>query len=417
MMKKRYQVLLMLSLLSMITFLDRVSLSAASVHIMDSLSINTIQWGWILGIFTISYALFEVPTGWLGDMYGGKKILMRVVIWWSVFTILTGFATGFWILLVTRFLFGVGEAGAYPNTSIILSKWFPAFERARAQAMIWGASRVGAALTPFIVLPIQEHYGWQSSFYFLGALGIIWCVFFLFWHKEDPIHDTSVSKEELNDIVTHREMANTNAHEKINFWSGFKYKSFVFLLIMYITYAIGAYFFQSWFHTYLEKGRGMTKDSLLWAASLPYILGMAGCLSGGWLSDKACAKWGKKWGRRIVPIIGQLVAGVCIIAAANMTNNVTAIVLLGIGMAFMDVTAPVAWAVAMDLGGEKSGTVSGAMNSAGLLGAYCMTTLFGYLANAYGYQFPLIVIGIIVFVGAFLWLKINAEQKILFSKR
>lgn len=186
---------------------------------------------------------------------------------------------------------------------------------------------------------------------------------------------------------------------------------------MYITYAIGAYFFQSWFHTYLEKGRGMTKDSLLWAASLPYILGMAGCLSGGWLSDKACAKWGKKWGRRIVPIIGQLVAGVCIIVAANITNNVTAIVLLGIGMAFMDVTAPVAWAVAMDLGGEKSGTVSGAMNSAGLLGAYCMTTLFGYLANAYGYQFPLIVIGIIVFVGAFLWLKINAEQKILFSKR
>jgi MFS family permease len=416
-MKKRYQVLLMLSLLSMITFLDRVSLSAASTHIMESLSISTIQWGWILGIFTISYALFEVPTGWLGDMYGGKKILMRVVIWWSIFTILTGFANGFWMLLSIRFLFGVGEAGAYPNTSIILSKWFPAFERARAQAMIWGASRVGAALTPFIVLPIQQHYGWQSSFYILGVIGIIWCVFFFKTQKEDPVNDPSISQEELHEIVTHREMADANAHEKINFWSGFKYRNFTFLLIMYITYAIGAYFFQSWFHTYLEKGRHMTKDSLLWAASLPYLLGMIGCLSGGWLSDKACAKWGKKWGRRIVPMIGLFVAGICIITAANISDNVTAIVCLGIGMAFMDVTAPAAWAVAMDLGGEKSGTVSGAMNSAGLLGAYVMTTMFGYLANNYGYNFPLLVIGIIVLLGSILWLQINAEHKIIFSKR
>jgi MFS family permease len=416
-MKKRYQVLLVLSLLSMITFLDRISLSAASTQIMESLSLTTIQWGWILGIFTISYGIFEVPTGWLGDTFGGKKTLIRVVIWWSIFTILTGFATGFWILFVIRFFFGMGEAGAYPNTSIILAKWFPAFERARAQAMIWGASRIGAALTPFIVLPIQQHYGWKVSFYVLGAVGIIWCLFFYLRIKEDPIDDPSVSKNELNDIITHREVSSKTEKEKINFWSGFKNSSFSFLLIMYITYAIGAYFFQSWFHTYLEKGRGMTKDSLLWASSLPYLLGMLGCLSGGWLSDKACKKWGKKWGRRIVPMIGLFVAGICIICAANIESNMTAIVFLGIGMAFMDVTAPAAWAVAMDLGGEKSGTVSGAMNSAGLLGAYLMTTLFGYLANAYGYNFPLLVIGMIVLFGTFIWLKINAEEKVVFERR
>ena len=416
-MKKRYQVLFVLSLLSMITFLDRISLSAASTQIMESLSINTIQWGWILGIFTISYALFEVPTGWLGDMFGGKKTLIRVVIWWSIFTIFTGFASGFWMLLVIRFLFGMGEAGAYPNTSIILSKWFPAFERARAQAMIWGASRIGAALTPFIVLPLQQHYGWKVSFYFLGAIGIIWCLFFYLRVKEDPVDDASVSEQELTEIITHREVSSKTVNDKINFWSGFKNNNFSFLLIMYITYAIGAYFFQSWFHTYLAKGRGMTKDSLLWASSLPYLLGMLGCLSGGWLSDKACKKWGKKWGRRIVPMIGLFVAGICIICAANIQDNMNAIIFLGIGMAFMDVTAPAAWAVAMDLGGERSGTVSGAMNSAGLLGAYLMTILFGYLANAYGYNFPLFVIGVIVLSGTFIWLKINAEEKVVFERK
>jgi MFS family permease len=414
-MKKRHQVLFVLSVLSMITFLDRISLSAASTQVMESLSINTIQWGWILGIFTISYALFEVPTGWMGDMFGGKKTLIRVVIWWSVFTILTGFANGFWMLLVIRFLFGMGEAGAYPNTSIILAKWFPAFERARAQAMIWGASRVGAALTPFIVLPIQQQYGWELSFYILGAVGIIWCLYFYWRVKEDPTEDANVGKDELNVIITHREMSVKIEKDRINFWSGFKYRNFSYLLIMYITYAIGAYFFQSWFHTYLAKGRGMTKDSLLWASSLPYLLGMVGCLSGGWLSDGACKRWGKKWGRRIVPMIGLFVAGICIICAASIKDNMTAIIFLGIGMAFMDLTAPAAWAVAMDVGGERSGTVSGAMNSAGLLGAYLMTTLFGYLANAYGYNFPLLVIGMIVLLGTFIWLKINAEEKVVFE--
>ena len=154
-MKKRYQVLLVLAILSMITFLDRIAISSASSNIMSDLHLSTVQWGWILGMFTLAYASFEIPTGLLGDKLGGKKILIRVVIWWSVFTILTGFANGFIMLLAVRFLFGVGEAGAYPNTSILLSKWFPVLERGRAQAIIWGASRLGAALAPVIVLPIQ----------------------------------------------------------------------------------------------------------------------------------------------------------------------------------------------------------------------------------------------------------------------
>jgi len=167
-MAKRYQVLFVLSILSMITFLDRIALSSASVSIMQDLKISTQQWGWILGIFTLAYGLFEIPTGWLGDRLGGKKVLIRVVIWWSFFTILTGFSNGFLMLLLVRFFFGVGEAGAYPNTSIVLSKYFPILERGRAQATIWGASRIGAALTPLLVIPLQQQFGWQIPFYLLG---------------------------------------------------------------------------------------------------------------------------------------------------------------------------------------------------------------------------------------------------------
>ena len=414
-MKKRYQVLAVLSLLSMITFLDRIALSSASGSIMSELHISTVQWGWILGMFTIAYAAFEIPTGYLGDKYGGKKLLIRVVLWWSLFTILTGFANGFIMLLLVRFLFGMGEAGAYPNTSIVLAKYFPVLERGRAQATIWGASRLGAALTPFIVLPIQQKYSWNMSFYLLGFIGIIWTLFWIFWHKEDPKNCKDISQEELKFILDHRDLPNQGEMVKTSYWSGFKSKNLWFLLAMYFCYAIGAYFFQSWFHTYLEKGRLIPKNELIWASSVPYLLAAIGCFTGGWISDKACLRWGKKWGRRIVPMVGLFVAGICIIGASLVANNLLAIIALGIGMAFMDVTAPVAWAVAMDMGGTKSGAISGSMNTAGLTGAYISTVFFGYLASSYGYYLPVLYIGIIVLLGSFIWIKIDATQKIQFQ--
>lgn len=412
-MKKRYQVLFVLSLLSMITFLDRIALSSASSSIMDDLQISTVQWGWIMGMFTLAYGLFEIPTGWLGDRIGGKKVLIRVVLWWSFFTILTGFSTGFTMLLIVRFLFGMGEAGAYPNTSIVLSKWFPVLERGRAQSIIWGASRIGAALTPFLVIPLQQNYSWHVSFYVLGAIGIIWVIFWMFWHREEPAQSTSISKEELDHILTNRDLP-LDPHENTNgTWKQlFRSANIWFLLAMYFCYATGTYFFQSWFHTYLQKGRLIPQENLIWASSLPYILAALGCLGGGWLSDKACLRYGKKWGRRIVPLIGLFIAGFCMIGASLAQDNLTAIIALAMGMACMDVTAPVAWAVAMDLGGNKSGAVSGSMNTAGLTGAYLSTILFGYLASNYGYYLPVLLIGIIVIAGAFLWLRIDATQKI-----
>lgn len=398
----------------MITFLDRIAISSASSNIMEDLHLSTVQWGWILGMFTLAYASFEIPTGLLGDKLGGKKILIRVVIWWSVFTILTGFANGFIMLLAIRFLFGVGEAGAYPNTSILLSKWFPVLERGRAQAIIWGASRIGAALAPVIVIPIQQKYSWHSSFWVLGFVGMVWAIVFFYWQKEDPAQSKHISTDELKYIQAHRDLPLENNLQQTSFWSGFKSSNLWFLLGMYVCYAVGAYFFQSWFHTYLQKGRHIPPAQLIWASSLPYILAAIGCFTGGWLSDMACVKWGKKWGRRIVPMVGLFVAGLCIMGAALVENNLTAIIALAIGMAFMDLTAPVAWAVAMDMGGNRSGTISGSMNSAGLLGAYLSTVFFGYLASTYGYYLPVLYIGMLVFLGAFIWLKIDASKKIEF---
>lgn len=409
-MKKRYQVLLVLSILSVITFLDRIAFSTAGERITKELGFTAVQWGWILGSFTLAYALFEIPTGFLGDKFGAKNILIRVVLWWSFFTVLTGFSTGFMMMLIIRFLFGIGEAGAYPNMAIVASKWFPAAERGRVQAVIWGASRIGAGLTPFIIIPIQQKYGWQASFYFLGAIGIVWVIFWQFWHKEDPSQATDISTDELEEILAKRQLSSHDATTSI--FKLLKNKNLGFLMMMYACYAMGVYFFQSWLPKYLQQGRGISEEQLKYFSSAPFFLAAIGCLVGGFLSDKLVVKYGRKWGRRIVPMIGLGLSGIFLIIAALTTNNTIAIILLSIGMASMDVTAPVAWAVSMDIGGKRSGSISGAMNSAGLLAAYCSTVLFGYLATNFGYHFPVILLGGIALIGSFLWSKIDAEQPV-----
>jgi MFS transporter, ACS family, glucarate transporter len=410
-MKKRHQVLLVLAILSLITFLDRIAIGTLSKPIMGDLHLSTQQWGWILGIFTLSYGGFEIPTGMMGDKQGAKKILIRVVIWWSFFTVVTGVATGFWSLLIIRFLFGMGEAGAYPNISIVLAKWFPAVERGRAQAIIWTASRLGAGLAPLIISPIREsQFGWRGAFYFLGILGILWVIFWKYWHKEEPSEAKDIRLSELEEILSQRELPKEHG---ASFFKKFKKSTNLWLLMaMYFCYASGAYFFQGWLTKYLETGRKIAPEQLKIVTSLPFLFAALGCFLGGFLSDFLVKKYGKKIGRRIVPFISLATSGVFLILAATTENNTICVVLLTIGMALMDMTAPVSWAVSMDIGGKDSGSVSGAMNTAGLAGAYITTVSFGYLASNYGYNFPVALMGGILILGSLVWFKINAEVKL-----
>ena len=170
-MKYRHRVLGLLFLLSIITYLDRVCIAVAGPRMQADLEIGPDWWGWVVGVFAISYAAFEIPSGSMGDRIGPRKVLTRIVLWWSAFTTLTGFAANVQMLLPIRFLFGAGEAGAYPNSSCSISRWFPAVERARAHGIVWMASRIGGAISPLLVVPIQARYGWRASFYVFGIPG------------------------------------------------------------------------------------------------------------------------------------------------------------------------------------------------------------------------------------------------------
>ena len=412
-MKKRYQVLFALSILSVITFLDRVAISVASPKIMTDLGLSKEQLGWVLGIFALAYCGFEIPTGLMGDRLGAKKVLIRVVLWWSVFTVLTGFATGFGMLLITRFLFGIGEAGAYPNTAIVLSKWFPVIERGRAQAWIWSASRIGGALTPFLVIPIQTHFGWRTSFLFLGILGILWAIFWKYWFKEQPSEMKGISEKEVSEIVSQRNQP--EGHHKFS-WAIFKNRNLLLLMGMYYCYASGAFFFQAWLPTYLQKGRGLNDQDMSFITSFSFVLGALGCLSGGFVSDFLVKRIGPRWGRASVALTGLGLSGIFMLISVFTNDNTVATILLSAGLGLMDFTIPASWSTAMDIGGKNAGFISGAMNTAGQLGSTMNTIGFGYLVTAFGnnYHAPVVLLAILLIIGALLWLKIDATKKIVF---
>ena len=410
-MQKRHQVLTFLFALSTITYIDRTSISLLAAEMKADLGIRNDAWGWVLSAFALSYALFELPTGALGDRIGPRKVLLRVVMWWSAFTAFTGLAFNWLSLLVVRFLFGAGEAGAYPNASIVVSRWFPKQEVGRAQSFIWAAGRVGGTLAPWIVIPVAVHFGWRVSFYFLGLLGIVWAVVWYWWFRDFPHEMAGISAEEKTKIEENRRYREASHH--IPWRKLFRSKNIWALVFMFHFYMYGAYFFTGWLPTYLKEGRHFDKTQMQLFSTLPFLLGTIGCFTGGFASDWLSKRYGLKFGRRVVGITGLGLSALVIFISAITTDNQTAAILLSMGMGFKDLTLPVSFAVCVDIGKSRSGTVSGAMNMVGQMGAVFIGIIFGYIVQATGdFNQPLYLIAFLLLCSCLLWLRIDPTEEV-----
>ncbi len=411
--KVRHKVLALLFFLSIIVYLDRICISVMGKRIKTDLDLTNEQFGWVLGAFALSYALFEIPTGIMGDRIGPRKVLTRVVLWWSFFTALTGAANGLISLLIVRFLFGAGEAGAYPNSSIVVSKWFPKYETGRAQAFIWAAGRIGGALAPLIVVPIAVAFGWRASFYLMGFIGVVWVAIWFTWFRDTPSQKSSVTHKELHEIESNQRIRSGDHH--IPWKKFFRNGNIISLMMMFHFFMYGAYFFSAWLPTYLQEGRQFSEQDMKLFATLPFALGAIGCFAGGFLSDYLVKKKGLKYGRRAVGIVSMGLSSFIVLLAALTKDNQTAAILLAVGMAFKDFTLPVAFATCIDIGGSRAGLVAGAMNFAGQLGAFFLAITFGTIVDSTGnYDAPLYFIAIVLFLSSLLWLRINPEKPIVY---
>jgi MFS transporter, ACS family, glucarate transporter len=408
-MKYRHKVLLVLFILSIITFLDRVCMNVVSKYVKTDLKLDNEQYGYILGAFSLAYALFEMPTGILGDKIGARRVLTRVVVWWSAFTALTGTAFNFISLLVIRFLFGAGEAGAYPNASVVISRWFPVVETGRAQSAIWAAARLGGSLTPLVVIPLVHSVGWRWAFGVLGVVGIVWAVFWRTWYRDNPSEMPHISLEEVAEIETRRQIK--QAQHPISWQVIIKNRNIWLLMLMCHLFFYAAYFFTNWSNTYFQEGRHMTEEQAKNFVSLSYFLGAIGCITGGFLSDFLVKRYGLRFGRKSVAMSGLFLSGIFFLLAGLTKDDTLAGYYLAICVLLKDLALPVSFATCIDIGKRSAGAVTGSMNFAGQMGGFFITIIFGTIVQRTGnFNTPLFLMAGCLFVAALLWFWIDPTE-------
>jgi ACS family glucarate transporter-like MFS transporter len=396
--------------LAIITYIDRVCISQAAPSIRNDLGITAVQMGWAFSVFGWAYALFEVPGGWLGDKIGPRRVLMRIVVWWSFFTAATGWAWNIVSLIVTRTLFGAGEAGAYPNLTRIFTTWLPSNERERAQGVLWLASRWGGAFTPLLVAYILQFITWRRAFELFGALGVIWAIAFYRWYRDDPSTHPGVNKAELALMPPPHETAPVHGPMP---WARILTKPAIWLLcLQYACLSYGWYFYITWLPTYLRESRGASIKMGALLAGLPLLLGGVGCL----ISAAAIPRLSRATGnvalaRRIVAIVGFLGASACVFLFTRVQDPTAAMIVLGFAGLFNDFVMPAAWAGAMDIGGRYAGTVSGFMNMTGNIGGALSPLAIGYLLawTSNNWTLTFYVSAIVYSLGAVCWLFLDAR--------
>lgn len=384
-----------------ITYLDRVAISVAGPRMQQDLGIDPVAWGWVTGVFTLAYAVFEIPTGAMGDRLGARLVLTRIVAWWSAFTAFTGMVTGLGPLLAVRFLFGAGEAGAFPNASIVVARWFPAARRATVSGVNLMAGQLGGALAPFVVLPIQQRWGWRTAFFVLGGLGVAWAVVWYAWYRDDPPEGAGAEA----DVAVR-----SHAHAAFPWHEAFRSGTVWALLGLAFCYIYVYTFFQSWLHTFLVKGRGFTEGALL-LSSAPYVVAILANLAGGVVSDALCRRMGPRAGRRAVGAVSLGAASACAAAAYVSRDPWWTLAWLSLCYGAITFQQPGVFGVCLDIGRHRAGAMVGLMNTASQAGGFVGSVAYGYIVGVTGsYDAPFVPMAAVLAAGALLWARVDASR-------
>ncbi len=389
--------------------MDRICISIVGVRIKSALHLDNEQFGWVLAAFALAYAIFEIPSGMLGDRIGARKVFIRIVLLWSFFTALTGLVNGLIALLVIRFLFGAGESGTYPNSILVVSRWFPVSETGKALSWVGIGSQLGAAIAPLIIVPIAAAYGWRIPFFVIASFGVVWVWVCYSWFRDFPSQMKSMPEPEKKMIelsCRHKDQQHLLPWKLI-----FRNSTLWPLMLMYFCCQWANYFFIAWMPVYLQEGRGFSENAMKEITSLLFIVGVIGFLAGGAMGDWFLKRNGLKKGRRLTGMLGLGACGFLILMAAISSNNaITASCLIGANFSF-SFGVMVSYAVCADIGRNNAGTVTGAMNFFGQMGAFSLALIFGKIVQVtQHFDYPLYLLAIVLFTGCLLWLAIDPEK-------
>jgi MFS transporter, ACS family, glucarate transporter len=400
-------------LLAFLLYVDRVCISTAKAPIVAELGLTDAQFGWILSAFAFGYALLQTPSGILADRLGARAILAAIVTVWSVFTGLTALAWNFTSLLVIRFCFGAGEAGAFPGMARAVFAWIPLRERGLVKGVNFSASRLGAAVTMPLLPLLIDALGWKFSFVVLMATGFVWAAAWWLWFRDDPAAHPSITRAELDLIAAGRPPAGPTAEAPLALGRMLRSGALWLMMGQYFASNFTFFFCLSWLFPYIQKTYGLTFTQAGFYAMIPLLAGAAGNIFSGWLVDALYRAGRPARSRRLPAMVGFALAALGLLLSAGQAEVVTAVAWLSLAIFGADMTLSPSWSFCIDLGGAHAGQVSGTMNMAGNLGAALVALAFPYLRQWTGGDTPFFYIAAALNVLAiFLWFAARPAQRI-----
>lgn len=404
-------------LVSLLLYIDRACISVAKEPVVDTFFAGMDEekqdylFGWILSIFTLGYALAQTPSGIMADRYGPRRVLASVIAIWSLLTALTGAAFNYVSMLVTRFLFGMGEAGAFPALARSTFSWYPVKERGLVTGINFSASRIGgAAAIPLMAWLITE-VGWRNSFFILGGIGVLFAIVWFALFRDDPVEHKWVSEEEKRFIAEHRQQPTKSAARKLPFTQIVRSPNMRKTMVQYFCSNFTFFFTLGWMFPYMKKTYELSTTHAAWLAAIPLLGGAAGNWFSGWLVDRIYRKGQHVRSRRVPALVGFSLAALGLLITVQMSNEVAAVAFLTLAIFGADMTLSPSWSFCVDIGDEHAGAVSGTMNMAGNFGSFCTALAFPYLEGWFGSNKPFFYIaaGLNV-VAIIMWLQMRPDR-------
>ena len=388
----RYYVVLLTFFAALVSYADRVCLGAATPAIMKDFGLSKITMGWSVSAFNWSYALFQIPGGWLADEFGPRLVLGGAMALWSLFLAATGMSAGAVSLAAMLSLFGVGEAAAFPAGSRALLKWLPVRQRATGQGIQHAGSRFGAAITPPIVVFLLVRMHWPMVFDVFAAAGILVAGLWYFYYRDSPAAHSGVNAGELELIGSGSPRPGAAAKRQVPWGKIVRSRDLLFLSGAYFCYGWVLWVYLQWVPTYLMEARGYSLTKMGIAASFPLLAATAANVLGGWLSDHVARRTGNlRQARVVVSIAGFVFAGVCLTAGVLAPGAAASLAWLTAALGGTELTVAAFWAVCLDIGNEFSGSVSSVMSMMGNIGGAISAVAGGYLATDFGWNSPFLV--------------------------
>jgi ACS family glucarate transporter-like MFS transporter len=408
--KGRHWVASGMFLLALLLYIDRVCISVAKDPIAGDLDLSDKQMGWVLSAFALGYALLQVPSGLMADRHGPRKILTLIVSFWSFLTALTGVTWNFISLLIVRFLFGAGEAGAFPSMSRVIYSWIPIQERGIILGLNFSGSRLGAAFALPLVAYLIDTFGWRHTFLILGLIGVVWAFAWWLLFRDTPEEHAKMSQEEKQYILENRQKDDVEK-DILNRKQLFGSKNMWSAIGQYFASNFTFYFALTWLFPYLKNRFQLDSVEAGWYAVAPFIAGAIGNWIAGWITDSIYKKGKWNHSRRFPAIIGFALAAIGMIGSLYMESPLTAVLFFSMAIFGADMTLPPSWALCVDIGKKNAGTISGTMNMAGNLGSFITALAFPYLKDWTGsVDYFFYLAAILNILAIFLWLRVKADK-------